>query len=402
MKPAKKKKPQDWITVKETKAVMDALGEGKALFVGGCVRNMLMGFEVRDIDIATQWTPPEVMKRLEKAGIKVIPTGIDHGTVTAVINKKHFEITTLRRDVETDGRRAVVAFTKDWLEDAQRRDFTMNTLLADVTGNIYDPTGKGLADLEKGRVKFVGDAKIRIAEDYLRILRFFRFHAIYGKGKPDETALKACKAGAKNISKLSKERITQEFFRILSVDKPVDILDIMFKNNVLKEFKFSGYDADFFKHLCEFQNRYNLAFIASRLFAIANLKQKNIQAMETLLLIPKVFKKDIEAISQVLNLPDLDNDPAVRAAIYRHGRTSTAQALMIEVAQDRVMNGYAPKALKIVQKWDVPELPVNGEDLKKTGINPGPEMRKALQKIEDWWIKGDFKADKKSCLLILR
>ncbi len=398
MKLAKKLKPKDWMTAKETKAVMDALGEGKALFVGGCVRNMLMGFPVEDIDIATQWTPPEVMKRLEKAGIKAIPTGIDHGTVTAVLNKKHFEITTLRRDVETDGRRAVVVFTKDWLEDAERRDFTMNTMLADVKGNIYDPTGKGLVDLEKGKVKFVGDAKTRIAEDYLRILRFFRFHAIYGKGKPDETALKACKAGAKNIAKLSKERITQEFFRILSVDNPMDILGLMFKNNVLKQFHCSGYDPDFFGHLCEFQNRYNLAFIASRLFAVAGLKQKNVTSMEKLLLIPKVFKKDIEAIDKVLNLPDLDNDPTVRRAVYLYGRTSTAQALMMEVAQDRVMNGYAPKALKIIQKWDIPELPVNGEDLKRAGIKPGPDMGKALQKIEDWWIKGDFKVDKKACL----
>lgn len=159
LKPAKTIAPAPWMTSSETQVVLAALGAGNALFVGGCVRNLLLGREVEDIDIATPLTPPEVMEILQAAGIKVFPTGIDHGTVTAVVNKQHFEITTLRKDVETDGRRAVVAFTKDWQADAQRRDFTMNTLLAGADGRIYDPTGEGIRDLEKGRVRFVGDAE---------------------------------------------------------------------------------------------------------------------------------------------------------------------------------------------------------------------------------------------------
>lgn len=398
MKPAKKIKPKTWMTAPDTAAVIKALGADKARFVGGCVRNMLLGLPVGDIDIATLHEPLAVMKILEKAGIKAVPTGIDHGTVTAVINKKHFEITTLRRDVETDGRRAVVAFTTDWKEDAQRRDFTINTLLADEQGNIYDPTSKGLKDIEARKVRFVSDPDERIAEDYLRILRFFRFYALYGKGKPDAAALKACAKAAKKISTLSKERITQEFFKILSVDNPADILGIMFENKVLKEFSFPSYDAKFFKHTCEFQNRYHLAFIAARLFCVAGLKPANFKKMEKLLLVPKVFKKDIEALDGVLALPDLDNDHAVRVSVYKFGRTVTAQALMIELAQNRVTNGYAPKALKIIQKWDIPQLPIDGNDLMKAGIKKGPELGRALDKIESWWISQDFTPDKKECL----
>lgn len=398
LKPVKKIELQEWMARPDTQAVMKALGEGSARFVGGCVRNTLMGFDVGDIDIATLHTPEEATKLLEGAGIKVVPTGIEHGTVTAIVEKKPFEITTLRKDVETDGRRAVVAFTKDWREDSQRRDFTINTLLADVQGNIYDPTGEGLADSKNHKIRFVGDAKTRIAEDYLRILRFFRFHALYGKGAPDDKGLKACRAAAGKIATLSKERITQEFFKILSVENPSMIIKIMFENNILNEFSFVEYQHDLFSHLCVFQNRYELAFIAARLFCVAGFKIENVQIMEKLLLIPKVFKKDIEAIDGVLKLRHLDTDAAVREAVYRFGRTPTAQALMIEVVQDRVMNGYAPGALEIIQKWDIPQLPVDGEDLKKAGIVPGPIMGQKLTEIEEWWIAEDFKADKQGCL----
>ena len=174
LKPVKTIEVQDWMASSETQSVMNVLNSKgqKALFVGGCVRNAVLGEAVEDVDIATIWTPEQVMEKLEEAGIKAVPTGIEHGTVTAVIEKKTFEITTLRKDVETDGRRAVVAFTQDWLQDAQRRDFTMNTLLADEKGRIYDPTGDGLVDLEAKRVVFVGDPAQRITEDILRILRF--------------------------------------------------------------------------------------------------------------------------------------------------------------------------------------------------------------------------------------
>lgn len=387
---------QPWMVSREVSAVLGALGMG--FFVGGCVRNFLLGQAVDDIDIATPLVPDAVMAALQRAGIKAIPTGIEHGTVTAVTGDQHFEITSLRRDVETDGRRAVVAFTTDWLEDARRRDFTMNTLLADPEGRIYDPTGVGISDLEAGTVRFVGEAEERIREDYLRILRYFRFHACYGRGDPDRAALAACNKYADKVKLLSRERVTQEFFKILSFDNPVDILSLMFKNSVLKELSYPHYKEDSLRHLCTFQNSYELRFVASRLYALTGFDLSALPSIDKILLVPKVFKRDIDAISQVLLMADLSADKTVRAAVYKYGRVATAQALMIELAQDRVMNGYAPQALRIVQQWQIPDFPLSGEDLKKAGVKAGPQMGASLRRVEDWWIEQDFGPDKKACL----
>ena len=392
---AKKISPPAWMTSEEASSIMRVLNDGsdepQALFVGGCVRNQLLGEEVGDIDIATVHTPDVVTEKLEVADIQVIPTGIDHGTVTAVINKQGFEITTLRRDVETDGRRAVVAFTADWREDAERRDFTLNTLLANQNGEIFDPTGEGLSDLEAGKIVFVGDAAQRIAEDYLRVLRFFRFHGFYGQGDPDADALKACKDAAGKITSLSAERITQEFFKILSIDNPVDTLSLMFENNALKDELGAHYQPAFLRWFCDFQNRYGLRFLASRLFVLAGLEIDNVETMAKFLLIPKVFRKDIEAVSNILSMDDLNDNHAVKVAVYKYGRVATAQALMIEMAQDRVMNGYAPTALEIVQNWDIPDFPVSGDDLIKAGHKPGPELGAELEKREKIWVENGFK-----------
>lgn len=199
-------------------ALTKAGGEGAARFVGGCVRDTLLGRDTRepDLDIATRLTPDQVMESLAAQGLRVEPTGLDHGTVTAVAFGRPFEITTLRKDVETDGRRAVVAFTSDWAEDAARRDFTMNALYADPDGRVHDPTGQGLADAVAGRVIFVGDPDTRIREDYLRILRFFRFLAHYGEGAPDPAALEACSRHAGQLARLSAERIAKEVLKLLA------------------------------------------------------------------------------------------------------------------------------------------------------------------------------------------
>lgn len=395
---------QPWMNAPETKAVMAALNEGAGeepltLFVGGCVRNALLAEPVEDIDLATKLTPDDVTRRLEAVGIKVIPTGIDHGTVTAVMNGRAFEITTLRKDIETDGRSAVVAFADSWREDAERRDFTMNTLLADDRGNVYDPIGRGLTDLEARKIIFVGQAAQRIQEDYLRILRFFRFHALYGVGKPDATALKACKAQATHISSLSAERITQEFFKIISVDNPEDVLGIMLENNILTEMLRSKDQLGFFGHFCTFQKRYGLISISSRLYVLSELQKNNIP--RELFLIPKVFLRDMDAMGEVLSMPNMDNDKAVRAAIYKGGRTATAQALMIELVQDRVMNGYAPSALKIIQNWDVPDCPVNGQMLIEAGLKPGPALGEALSRLEERWIASDFQQSREKLMAAL-
>ena len=202
-----------WMTAPETSAVMDALeaagGADCARYVGGCVRNTLLGKPVSDIDIATRLTPEAVIAALKAAKLKAVPTGVEHGTVTAISGGKPFEITTLRRDVETDGRRAVVAFTDDWGEDARRRDFTLNALYAQRDGTLFDPTGHGVADCRAGRIVFVGEAEERVAEDYLRILRFFRFFAWYGAGPADAAALAACETLKGDLKTLSAERVSE-------------------------------------------------------------------------------------------------------------------------------------------------------------------------------------------------
>ncbi len=218
------------------RTIMDALGAGNALMVGGAVRAAILGEALGDIDIATIFTPDVVAGRLEAVGLKVVPTGIEHGTVTAVADSKGYEITTLRRDVETDGRRAVVAYTTDWAEDAQRRDFTMNTLLMDLEGHVFDPTGQGVADLKAGLVRFVGDADTRIAEDALRILRFFRFHARYGKASPDMEGLRACAVAARNIENLSRERVTHEIERMLPLPQAGSAITAMQSVGIMSDF----------------------------------------------------------------------------------------------------------------------------------------------------------------------
>ncbi len=390
MKIVKTIEQQKWMQSPETQKLMGVLGHDNALFVGGCVRNALLGEDVTDLDIATKHRPEQVIKYLEDKGIKAIPTGIDHGTVTAVIDQLTFEITTLRKDIKTDGRRAVVAYTDDWRDDAQRRDFTMNTLLMNIHGAVFDPLGQGMADLESRIVRFVGEPEKRIREDVLRILRFFRFHGAYGQGDPEDTGVKACAHSADKISTLSRERITQEFLKILSLDNPVDTLRIMFAHGVLKEFDHGQEAQDNLNHLCTFQNNYSLSFIASRLYVLAGMSTDNVQVMEALLLLPKVFKKDIQAIDSVLKLPNMDHDHAVKVAIYKFGRVPTAQALMIELATDRVMNGYAPKAVDLIQNWDIPTFPVTGNDLIKEGILKGPELGQELTRREEEWIYNGF------------
>lgn len=394
---------QEWMKRAETHQVFSALQSANApapevLFVGGCVRNALMGRDVEDVDLATVHDPQSVMEKLMAAKIGVVPTGLQHGTVMAVINGHAFEITTLRRDVETYGRHALVDYTNDWSEDAQRRDFTMNTLLMDLQGNIYDPTGQGLRDLDQCNIRFVGDAAKRIEEDYLRILRFFRFHAIYGKGEFDADALTACAGGASKIKNLSRERISQEFFKILSSDKAHEILSVMFAHNVLEALAFTPEEGEFFKHFCTFQSRYGLTALAPRLLVFAGLDMGKIKTMEQWMVFPKVFIKDMQAIKGALALRDLSCDSAMRESIYRFGRNMSAQALMIELVQDRVMNGYAPKALEIVQNWDIPTFPVNGRDLMALGIEKGPALGEKLEALENWWIDQDFTPDKTACL----
>lgn len=395
--------PENWMRKDPIRNIFAALQgdaspqDHKALLVGGCVRNILLGKQVDDIDIATPLSPGEVTKRLQKAGIKVIPTGIDHGTVTAVHGDETFEITSLRTDKNTDGRHAQVEFTNNWVEDARRRDFTINTLLMDLLGNIYDPLGQGMYDIKNKKVRFVGVPDQRIKEDYLRILRFFRFSAIYADDF-DVHAVAACKANAEGIDNLSKERITQEFFKIILSDHPLDALNIMFENNILASLMCKDFDCKTFSALCRFQKNYRLHSLSSRLFAFAGLNFDHIKKMEEYIIFPKVIIKDMRSLNGSMNFGALSSDGAVRRSIYRFGRVATAQALLFDLAQDRVMNSFAPHALTIIQNWEIPNFPLSGNDLIAAGIKKGPELGKALEALENKWIESDFQCQKPELL----
>ncbi len=390
-----------WMTRSSTRGVIAALeaagGPGCARFVGGCVRNAILKRPIDDIDIATTLTPSEVIRALVAAGLKAHPTGVEHGTVTAVAEGRPFEITTLRRDVETDGRRAVVAFTTDWAEDAQRRDFRLNALYADPNGRLYDPTAGGLADARAGRIVFVGDAETRIREDALRILRFFRFYAWYGRGEPDATALAACAALRELVRALSAERVSAELLKLLAAEDPRAALRLMAQAGVL-------------------------ALVLPEARGLERLEQ--LVAIET----EQLFSED--ALLRLAAL--LPDDPATAARLAERLRLSNAQRDRLAAAlnpQPRLVSWMSPKEtrqlvyrlglqafcdratlgwaagrpaaatqwralLPTAQSFPVPRLPMTGEEVMAAGVPEGPLVGEVLREVEAWWIDNDFPNDK--------
>lgn len=373
-----------------------------SLFVGGCVRDSILGRieegEAPDIDIATKYTPEEVMKILEQAGIKTIPTGIDFGTVTAVTGTKTFEITTLRRDIDTDGRHAVVSYAKDWGEDAARRDFTMNTLLADINGRIYDPLGCGLTDLEDRCVKFVGEPAGRIAEDYLRILRFFRFYALYGSGEPDSEAFEACRQAAPKIALLSRERISQEFFKIINIEEPLPVLLKMRECGVLSAILPTDFPQDLLASLCDLQNEYGLASIASRLLVLIDMNVSNIDALESSLVLSNALKKEILYLNDAITRPGKGQIKSGKELIYRYSRIVAAQAMILNAAMQKDRIEELDEQIALVRNWMPPVFPLSGQDMIDAGYDSGPALGEKLAEIEKWWIENDFVPDREQCL----
>jgi len=354
----------------------------KSMFVGGCVRNLLLNLPIKDIDIATQYKPDEVVKRLEKENIKVIPTGIKHGTVTAVMEGCSFEITTLRFDDHTDGRHAEVSFTESWIDDAIRRDFTMNALYADIQGNIYDPTERGLADLQSRSVVFVGRAKNRITEDYLRILRFFRFCAEYGEGELNHEALQACQKFSDQISTLSRERITQEFVKVLQTPKAVSILASMLDHNVLNEIFDNDYRPEVLNNLVVLQAEHKQQDVMPRLFVVAGCQAKIFEDYLRLSHAQKNYLIKLDMIVKSINY----NDPkALKRAIYYHGNNLLVQGYLLTLACstdrcDQVL-------FDIVKNWQAPKFPLSGQDLMKEGYQTGPELGAELKLREEEWLE---------------
>lgn len=380
---------EPWLVSPATQAVIAALeaegGQGCVRFVGGCVRNALMGRTVDDLDLATTLAPLRTMKALRSAGLKVVPTGLDHGTLTAVSGGCPYEITTLRRDEQTDGRRAVVAFTDSWAEDAARRDFRLNALYADATGVVFDPTGEGLADAEAGRVIFVGDARTRILEDYLRILRFFRFQAWFGRGEPYSEGLAACSELAPGLAQLSAERVSKELLKLLAAPDPVGAVRAMVSTGAMSVLltEVSGLGA--FEAMVQITQEPELRFAA--------LLPRDVEVIRAcagrLRLANRLRDRLLEAAGE-MPVPLCERE--ARAQLYRIGREPFRDRLFLARSANRVSQEDLERGLEIERHWIRPRLPVGGKQVAASGLAPGPQTGLVLKRFEESWISDDFPA----------
>ncbi len=397
----------DWLrdpSLQRLLAALSADGE-KARIAGGAVRNALLGETVADVDIATTTLPAETIRRAEAAGFRAVPTGIEHGTVTVVADGKGHEVTTLRADVETDGRRAKVAFGRDWKADAERRDFTINALYAEADGTVVDLVG-GLADLENRTLRFIGDAEARIREDYLRILRFFRFFAWYGSGRPDADGLKACARLKAGMERLSAERVWNELRKLLAAPDPSRSLLWMRQagvlTTILPESEKWGIDAI---HGLVGAER-DLGWQPDPLLRLAAILPPDAARIALLADRLKMSKAEARRLEEWASAPAIEptgTEGAVAKDLYRHGgqpirdrlKLALASARARAAASDQALieaGGYA-RLLKFAEKWKAPRFPLKGADLRAIGVPAGPDMGKLLKRLEDEWVEAGFRLD---------
>lgn len=386
----------EWLLRGETQQVFAALTAygGEARAVGGAVRNSLLDRPVADIDIATNLPPEEVMAAAGQAGLKVVPTGIDHGTVTVIVSGHPFEVTTLREDVETFGRHAEVAFSKDWAADAARRDFTMNALYVDADGTLYDPLG-GLEDLNERRVRFIGDAQMRIREDYLRILRFFRFTAEYGVGKPDAAGLSACQKERLGLHSLSAERIRAELLRLLIARRAGEIIEAMFLSGLLVDIIAAAPLLRRFEQMIAIEEAQGLApDPIRRLGALCLFVKDGAEWLTQHLRLSRAERQQLENLTDRNSLvgPHMSEQDG-RAALYRLGESGYRDRLLLAWAE----NGNAPTTweefLALPSRFEPPVFPLTGHHVKALGITDGVEIGRALKQVEAWWVGEDFRPD---------
>lgn len=378
---------QSWQELAGARRIFEALGAetGQTRVVGGAVRDALIGLPVEDVDLATVLQPQEVIRRLEDAGLKAVPTGIEHGTVTAVAPDIVMEVTTLRRDVATDGRRASVAFTDDWREDAARRDFTFNALSANPhDGKVFDYFD-GMEDLRRHRVRFIGAPLERIAEDHLRILRFFRFHARYGLGEPDSEGLDACAARANDLMALSRERIREEVLKLLAARDPAPTVRLMVGRGIFRPImpEVDGAAADALAELVAAEKAAAIApFSIRRLAALLPAGPAIADAIARRLKLSNIQRKRLVSAAG-RNPADATADPAILA--YRLGCDEAIDRLLL--------TGAAPTAIQALSDWERPHLPVTGGALVARGIAKGPAVSALLRAIEEDWIAAGFPSD---------
>ncbi|ARM89398.1 poly(A) polymerase domain-containing protein [Rhizobium sp. CIAT894] len=387
-------------------------GEGRV--VGGAVRNSLMGLPVSDIDIATTLTPEIVMERAAVAGIKAVPTGLEHGTVTLVIDGKPFEVTTLRTDIETDGRRAKVAFSTDWKADAERRDLTINALYADSEGEVVDLVG-GLADIEKRNIRFIGDAARRIAEDHLRILRFFRFFAYYGSGRPDAEGLKACAAARSKLKTLSAERVWSELRKLLGAAEPGRALLWMRQMAVLTEIlpESEKWGIDAIPSLVATEKA--LGWTPDPLLRLAAIVPPDVTRLTALAARLKLSNAEaatLKAWAMAAPVNDEMSSAAFERLLYRNGQDGITTRLKLALAVARgkaegdlgemARSARLTKLLDQAANWKKPQFPLNGGDVLSAGIAPGPRVGELLGSLECQWVEENFASDRAVLLVRLQ
>ncbi|OEI82925.1 CCA tRNA nucleotidyltransferase [Brucella sp. BO3] len=402
----------DWLNAKPLQALFKALNRdgGEARVVGGAVRNTLLGTGVSDVDLATTHLPEETVRLASEAGFKPVPTGMEHGTITVVVQGHPFEVTTLRRDIETNGRHAKVAFGTDWKADAERRDFTINALYVTADGTVIDQVG-GLADIETRTLRFIGDAEQRIREDYLRILRFFRFFAWYGSGRPEAEGLRASARLKDGIAQLSAERIWSEMKKLLGAPDPSRALLWMRQagvlNLVLPESEKWGIDA--IHGLVRTQS--DLGWQADPLLRLESLVPPDAVRMEELgkrMKMSNAERARLEAWARADAVKPGLSEQALKKAIYRGSkqalldriRLAYAAARQEAVGSDEAMiraGGFA-RLLDAAEHYDAPVFPITGGDLLARGIEKGPGLGETLRSLETLWIDSGFSLDRSALL----
>ncbi|TCL74739.1 CCA tRNA nucleotidyltransferase [Rhizobium sp. BK251] len=394
-------------------ALLNADG-GEGRIVGGAVRNSLMGLPVSDIDMATTLPPQTVIERAAAARIKAVPTGVAHGTVTLVLEGRPFEVTTLRRDVETDGRRAQVAFGTDWQVDAERRDLTINALYAKADGEVIDLVG-GLPDIETKTVRFIGNAATRIAEDYLRILRFFRFFAYYGSGRPDADGLRAAAAARSNLKSLSAERVWSETKKLLSAPDPGRALLWMRQAGILTEVlpETEKWGIDLVPALIATER--GLGWSPEPLLRLAGIVPPDAERLAKLAVRLRLANAEAAYLNAWAKSPDIRDDKSVAALdqlLYRHGSEGIIVRLKLALAlargkaeldfEEMARTARLSKLLDRATNWKKPVFGLSGADVIAAGIEAGPRVGELLADIENQWIEGNFIDDRATLLARLK
>ncbi|RWC36606.1 MAG: CCA tRNA nucleotidyltransferase [Mesorhizobium sp.] len=402
----------DWLGEKHLQRLLAALADGgeEARVAGGAVRNALIGQPVADVDIATTTVPDETIRRAEAAGFKAVPTGIEHGTITIVAGGKPFEVTTLRADIETDGRRAKVSFGRDWKADAERRDFTINALYAEADGTIVDLVG-GVADIEARRLRFIGDPEARIREDYLRILRFFRFFAWYGDGRPDAEGLKACARLKEGLGQLSVERVWSELKKLLSAPDPSRALLWMRQasvlTSVLPESEKWGIDAI---HALTRAEK-DLGWTPDPLLRLEAIVPPDAARLKALAERLRFSVSDAGRLRQwALTVPvePKTTEAELAKRLYRGDHQGLVDRLRLSLASARgravedndalLEAGGFSRLLAFAGKWKKPDFPLKGADLTTLGASPGPKLGATLKNLENEWVESGFALDRGALL----